>query len=133
MAERTADLQQANDRLVLWGKELEQRNSEINLLGQMGDLLQSCNTSAEAYTGIQVFARQLFPEDSGGLFVFGESVQVVEAVAIWGENPPAEDEFSLDECWALRRGRVHGRTDIETGLRCRHVADHRGPPMCACQ
>src|SRR5450759_916801 len=130
VAERTMELQHANDRLMLWGKELEQRNSEINLLGQMGDLLQSCNTSAEAYTGIQVFARQLFPEDSGGLFVFGESVQVVEAVAIWGENPPAEDEFSLDECWALRRGRVHGRTDIETGLRCRHVADHRAPYVC---
>jgi diguanylate cyclase (GGDEF)-like protein/PAS domain S-box-containing protein len=130
VAERTVELQQANDRLVLWGKELEQRNSEINLLGQMGDLLQSCNTSAEAYTGIQVFARQLFPEDSGGLFVFGESVQIVEAVAVWGVNPPEENEFSLDECWGLRRGRVHGRTDIETGLRCRHVADQRAAYVC---
>jgi len=130
VAERTAQLQQANERLMVWGKELERRNFEINLLGQMGDLLQSCNTSAEAYTAITVFVRQLFPEDSGALFVFGELVQTVEAVAVWGVAPPEERMFSLDDCWALRRGRLHGRTDIEAGLRCRHVA--AGQPAYLC-
>ncbi len=123
VAERTLELQHANSRLMLWGNELEHRNAEINLLGQMGDLLQSCNTSAEAHTGFQVFAKRLFPEDSGTLFVFGESARMVEAVAAWGGKAPGESEFSLDDCWALRRGRVHGRADVEAGLRCRHVAD----------
>src|SRR6266545_3263849 len=130
VAERTAQLQQANERLMVWGKELERRNFEINLLGQMGDLLQSCNTSAEAYTAITVFVRQLFPEDSGALFVFGELVQTVEAVAVWGVAPPEERMFSLDDCWALRRGRLHGRTDIEAGLRCRHVEAGHAAYLC---
>jgi diguanylate cyclase (GGDEF)-like protein/PAS domain S-box-containing protein len=130
VAERTMELQHANDRLMLWGKELEHRNAEINLLGQMGDLLQSCNTSAEAHTGFQVFAKQLFPEDSGTLFVFGESARLVEAVAAWGDKPPGESVFSPDDCWGLRRGRIHGRTDIEAGLRCRHVVDGRAAYLC---
>ena len=130
VAERTAELQHANDRLMLWGKELEHRNAEINLLGHMGDLLQSCNTSAEAHTGFQVFAKKLFPEDSGTLFVFGESARAVDAVAAWGDKPPGESEFSPEDCWALRRGRVHGRTDIEAGLRCRHVADGGAAYLC---
>jgi diguanylate cyclase (GGDEF)-like protein/PAS domain S-box-containing protein len=130
VAERTQELQHANDRLVRWGKELEHRNSEINLLGQMGDLLQSCNTSAEAHSGFQVFAKQLFPEDSGTLFVFGESAHSVEAVASWGDKRPGESEFSVDDCWGLRRGRVHGRPDVEAGLRCRHVADAAAAYLC---
>ncbi len=130
VAERTAELQQANERLMVWGKELERRNLEINLLGQMGDLLQSCNTSAEAYTAVQVFLRQLFPEDSGALFAFGGSSQTVEAVAVWGEAPPEDRVFSLDDCWGLRRGRVHGRTDIVAGLRCRHVEAGHAAYLC---
>ena len=130
VAERTLELQHANDRLMLWGQELEHRNAEINLLGQMGDLLQSCNTSAEAHAGFQVFAKQLFPDDSGTLLVFGESGQMVEAVAAWGDKPPGESVFSTEDCWGLRRGRAHGRTDIEAGLRCRHVADGRAAYLC---
>jgi diguanylate cyclase (GGDEF)-like protein/PAS domain S-box-containing protein len=130
VAERTLELQHANDRLMLWGQELEHRNTEINLLGQMGDLLQSCNTSAEAHTGFQVFAKQLFPDDSGTLLVFEESGRMVEAVATWGDKPPGESVFSPDDCWGLRRGRVHGRMDIEAGLRCRHVADGRAAYLC---
>jgi diguanylate cyclase (GGDEF)-like protein len=130
VAERTAELQQANQRLMLWGNELERRNVEINLLGQMGDLLQSCNTSAEAYTAIQVFVRRLFPDESGALFAFGVSSQTVEAVSVWGDAPPEEKVFSLDDCWGLRRGRVHGRTDIESGLRCRHVEAGHAAYLC---
>ncbi|MFI5180985.1 MAG: diguanylate cyclase [Thermoanaerobaculia bacterium] len=130
VAERTAELQQANDRLLLWSKELEERNSEINLLGQLGELLQSCNTSAEAYAGIRGFVSQLFPEDSGALFVFGENAGTLEAVASWGEKTPEQTEFSLDECWALRRGRLHGRGDVRAGFRCRHVANDQAAYVC---
>lgn len=130
VAERTAELQQANERLTLWGRELERRNSEINVLGQMGELLQSCNTGAEAHAGIQAFLRQLFPDDSGALFVFGEHPGTVEAVVAWGKHPPVETEFAAEDCWGLRRGRVHGRTEIESGLRCHHVADEERASVC---
>ena len=104
VAEKTAELQQANDRLLLWGSELEHRNTEINLLGQMGDLLQCCNTTREAYAGFQAFGKQLFPVDSGALFVFGESSRILEAVATWGVDPPTNQVFPPSDCWAMRRG-----------------------------
>jgi diguanylate cyclase (GGDEF)-like protein/PAS domain S-box-containing protein len=130
VAEKTAELQQANERLLLWGKELEHRNTEINPLGQMGDLLQCCHTTQEAHTGFQAFGRQLFPEDSGALFVFGESPNLLEAVAVWGEDPPKEQVFSSADCWAMRRGRVHGRADVESGLRCKHVQGGQKGLVC---
>ena len=130
VAQRTAELQQANAHLALWAGELEHRNTEINLLGQLGDLLQSCNTSAEALAGIERFLDRFFPADSGGLFVFGESSLTLEAAAVWGGHPPEQKVFSVDECWGLRRGRVHGREEIQAGFRCRHVGAGDAPYVC---
>jgi diguanylate cyclase (GGDEF)-like protein len=44
----------------------------------------------------------------------------VEAVAVWG-TPPGERFFAADECWALRRGRVHLVQDPQLGLICKHM------------
>ncbi len=41
----------------------------------------------------------------------------------WGENSPVEPFFSPDECWALRRGRVHVVSDSQHKLVCKHVRD----------
>ena len=130
LAERSSELQQANDRLTLWGQELEHRNTEINLLGQMGDLLQCCHTIQEAYEGFQMLGRQLFPGDSGALFVFGEPATTLETVALWGPNPPPEQVIAPEDCWSLRRGRVNGRAEVESGLHCRHVP--RDHDACVC-
>jgi diguanylate cyclase (GGDEF)-like protein len=48
---------------------------------------------------------------------------LVEARVVWGASPPTDTEFPLEDCWALRRGRAHGRTEIEGGFLCRHVSD----------
>jgi diguanylate cyclase (GGDEF)-like protein/PAS domain S-box-containing protein len=130
VAEKTAELEHANERLSLWAGELEHRNSEINVLGQMGELLQSCNTSEEAYPGIRRFLEKLFPADSGALFVFAGSERAVEAVAQWGARPPDENVFAVDECWGLRRGRPHGREEIQAGFRCQHVGVGETPYVC---
>ena len=130
VAQRTAELQQANEHLAVWAGELEHRNSEINLLGQLGDLLQSCNTSAEALAGIERFLPKFFPADSGALYVFGESPVTLEAAAVWGQRPPGQRVFSVDECWGMRRGRAHGREEILSGFRCRHVGPGDGPYVC---
>ncbi len=130
VTEKTTELQQANEKLLLWGKELEHRNTEINLLGQMGDLLQCCHTTQEAHAGFQTFGRQLFPEDSGALFVFGEPPSSLEAAALWGKDHPSEQVFSPADCWAIRRGRVHGRAEVESGLRCKHVPEGQKAYVC---
>jgi len=130
VAERNAQLKEANARLQGWARELEQRNTEISLLGQMGELLQSCNTTEEAYLVIRQSIQKLFPPDSGAVFLFNNSRTLVEAVTLWGDTPPEEMVFAPDECWALRRGRAHGLAEIQSGFQCRHVEGQKTAYLC---
>ncbi|MFH0845775.1 MAG: diguanylate cyclase, partial [Pseudomonadota bacterium] len=132
VATRTAELSEANEKLGAWVKELEQRNREITTLSNLGDLLQACATPQEAYTVIAQSTKQLFPFDSGALFIFGESRNLLDAVAVWGDTPPDERLFTPDDCWALRRGRPYMIGDMQTGLLCGHVhrRDDVGAYLC---
>jgi diguanylate cyclase (GGDEF)-like protein/PAS domain S-box-containing protein len=113
-------LREANQRLTGWITELEQRTREISLLSEMGDLLQACRTADEAYLVIARVTRQLFSATSGAVSVVGAAGNFAEAVASWG-TPPGERIFTPDECWALRRGRVHVVQDADVGLVCKHL------------
>ncbi len=129
IVERTqveAALQEANQNLKEIIREFEQRNRDITLLNEMGDLLQACLTCAEAYTGIAHFASQLFPDESGALFILNVPRKLMEAVATWGEPELNEPVFSPEDCWALRRGEVHAVSSQQPGLVCPHLAE--APP-----
>jgi diguanylate cyclase (GGDEF)-like protein len=53
--------------------------------------------------------------------MLNEGHQLVECVASWGSPPPAEEVFTPDDCWALRRGRPHLIEGPDAHLVCRHV------------
>jgi diguanylate cyclase (GGDEF)-like protein len=127
--ERTEQLIAANQELRARVSELEQRDRESRLLGEMGDLLQACRTLSEAYDTIARSCRQLFPALSGALYIIRPSRDLVEAFAAWGESSAdlAMTVFAPDECWALRRGRAYTVEDARLGPVCQH-AD--GPYMC---
>jgi diguanylate cyclase (GGDEF)-like protein/PAS domain S-box-containing protein len=130
------ELQHAKQKLEMWVGELEQRNREVNLLRQMGDLLHACDQFEEAYAVIGQFCPQLFPHAAGAVYTFGESRKAVESVVTWGDSLSSEQVFSPEDCWALRRGQLHVVTPPALGLRCRHVdpsasCDYLGVPMIA--
>jgi len=114
-------LQQAKLNLEAWVRELEQRTREMTLLSEMGDMLRACLTSDEAYSVIVRVAQQIFPVQAGALFAITASRNLVEAVAVWGDSSLIERVFSPDECWGLRRGRVHSVEDSSVGLLCKHL------------
>src|SRR2546428_456512 len=99
--------------------ELLRRDSEMQLLNRMTDLLQSCNTQEEAYKVITLLGRELFPGQHGCVAVLHAAGLHLETVARWGDETPVEPTFSLEDCWALRRGSFHEITDPQVGL-CRH-------------
>jgi diguanylate cyclase (GGDEF)-like protein len=103
--------------------ELEQHTREIALLSEMGELLQSCLNTEEAYTVIDHTAQQLFPEASGALCVFDSSRDLVEMVVAWGDDSLGERLFSSGDCWALRRGQLFSVGDASSGLICKHVGE----------
>lgn len=128
VAERTAQLNAANDELRAQLTELSRRNQEITLFSRMNDLLQTSATEAEAYSIISETVPQLFPDDSGAVFVISASRDILEAAAVWGPRPPAKLIFQPSECWAHRRGQVH--LGIGRARWCAHVTDDEHMYLC---
>jgi diguanylate cyclase (GGDEF)-like protein len=129
-------LKQTNGKLIALVETLEQRNHEANLLREMDDLLQACNVPEEAYTVVQQYGPLLFPSTSGALFLISNSRRSVEAVTSWGEVLQGERVFNPEDCWVLRRGRIHRWNNLVPGLRCNHIpassiGDFLGIPMLA--
>jgi diguanylate cyclase (GGDEF)-like protein/PAS domain S-box-containing protein len=118
---RTTELKEANERLVDWVEELQQRAQDMRLLSETGDHLQACHSVDEAYAVIAQYGGSLFPDEPGALFMLNPGHNLVECVASWGTPPPAEEVFSPDDCWALRRGRPHVVEGPDAHLVCRHV------------
>jgi diguanylate cyclase (GGDEF)-like protein len=131
------ELQQANKKLIGWVNELQQRNREIALLGEMSDALQACLTVDEAYSAIANLVQPLFPALSGGIFAISESRNIVEAVATWGieetERPfTSKNLFAPNTCWALRRGQPHLVEHNHPSLLCKHIHRKLSPEECLC-
>jgi diguanylate cyclase (GGDEF)-like protein len=118
VALRTAELRKVNRQLARWVKELEQHNSEVTLLSEMSELLQTCLTLEEAYAVLAQALPRLFVKDTGALYVRGAGSELV-AVAEWGLSGPRA--FVEDDCWALRRGRPH-QAGEDSGPICGHAA-----------
>jgi diguanylate cyclase (GGDEF)-like protein len=128
VAERTAQLNIANDVLVRQTAELLKRNQEITLFSKMNDFLQTCSTEAEAYSVITEAVTQHFPDDSGAIFVLNPARDMLEAASVWGPKPPETRAFPPGDCWAQRRGQVHSA--IGQAQRCAHVTDDRRMYAC---
>jgi len=128
VAERTAQLTAANDALRNQVADLSRRNQEITLFSRMNDFLQTSATEAEAYSIISETVTQLFPEDSGAVFVLNASRNMLEAAAVWGPHPPSNVIFPPTECWAHRRGQIQLGVGRERW--CPHVGDHQHIYIC---
>jgi diguanylate cyclase (GGDEF)-like protein/PAS domain S-box-containing protein len=114
-------LHEANEKLEAWVNELEHRAREMSLLSELADMLRACHTTDEAYSVIARIAQQIFPSLSGALYVITSSRNLVQMAAFWGKSPSPERTFVPDECWSLRRGRMHWVEDIRSGLLCKHL------------
>jgi len=117
-----AEALMANNELLALVDELRWHDQQMQLLNRMNDLLQSCMTQAEAYRVIGLTAGDMFPGDSGSLAILPGRDQPLEVVARWGSDMGMESTFSLEDCWALRRGQLHEVVDLQTGLVCNHFS-----------
>lgn len=110
--------------MVLWlGRELErdQRDGEMALVREMGDLLQSCKTLREACQVISRQAIRLFPGMSGVVYRVDPAHQELQALVAWGQAGIQEDPLPAERCWACRRDEEHFVADPATGLTCGHL------------
>jgi diguanylate cyclase (GGDEF)-like protein/PAS domain S-box-containing protein len=113
-------LRKANEELSALVDELQRHDREMRLISRMNDLLQACKTQEEAYQVIALTAGELFTGQSGGLAILHASGQYLETFARWGDEPLLESVFSLEDCWAMRRGQQHEVADPQTSVICHH-------------
>jgi diguanylate cyclase (GGDEF)-like protein/PAS domain S-box-containing protein len=106
-------------------RDLEFNNQENILITQMGDLLQACRTSDEAYPIITRFIQRLIPDTSGALYMIQDAKDPAEKVAEWrtGSLLPLEHELIQNECWSLRRGRIYFVDDPSVEPVCGHIKE----------
>lgn len=114
-------LEAANENLAKHMGELRQRSRELQLLSEMGGLLQSCNAMEEAYAAIAGSVEPLFPNWVGALYMISASRNVVEVVTQWGPPVWGDRVFAPEDCWALRRGRLNWFNVKENTMRCHHA------------
>jgi diguanylate cyclase (GGDEF)-like protein/PAS domain S-box-containing protein len=118
-------LRSSKEELAYTVQALEKRNYELTLLNEMGDMLQSCVSTAEAHGVIGNFLQKIFPEDAGTFSVIDAGSKLLKVVVVWGGISITQEVFPKEECWALRTGGILGTSESHTGL-CRHPDAPRG-------
>jgi len=114
-------LSEANQKLKAWVGEVEVRARESSLVHQMADLLQGCLSTEEAYRVVRHGCPEIFPHESGALYLIDPARDQLELMASWGEYEIEEKNFAPNECWALRRGHSYLARDREAGPVCSHI------------
>ena len=124
--------QQAKTSAVL--DQLRRQAREMQILRNLSDTLQACNSREEAYPFIALAATELFPGAGGALAIpVAGTRDLLETATEWGGdplNPGAwmKPDFAVDDCWALRRGVMH---EPGAGTRCHHFrTEPAGPYVC---
>lgn len=128
----------AEDQLTMLNRQLrasvetlQQQTQDIQFLNEMSELLQSCSGLAEATVVIGGFTQRFFDADSGGLYLFQEGEQIIREQFSWGQAEESEPVFRIDDCWAVRHGRMHPVTPLQSDLHCSHLhLDEQRFSMC---
>jgi diguanylate cyclase (GGDEF)-like protein len=108
--------------------DARRQTDEITQISELGSLLHACTSREEVFRLIPERLRRLFPGASGCIALRCESGNRIESVAQWGIWT-ANQMFSPDQCWALRRGSVHVHVGGLSDPRCSHLPGE-GPSVC---
>jgi diguanylate cyclase (GGDEF)-like protein/PAS domain S-box-containing protein len=115
-------LQKVNQRLEQAIIEAHHRTRELTQINQIYDLLQVCQNRSETAEVISLGMAELFPQHSGYLAVRQPGSHVLKLLSYWGTSQAPFTTLASEQCWALRRGRLHSVSPQQEGPRCQHSA-----------
>jgi diguanylate cyclase (GGDEF)-like protein/PAS domain S-box-containing protein len=102
--------------------ELTQHNQEMEFINELNSYLQVCVSLDETHSIIEHYAKKIFADYTGVLYLFDDSHSMVENVARWGkEECLSRQVLSPHDCWALRQGKVHVVSGVSEGIVCDHI------------
>lgn len=111
-------------------EEKERANLATNRINKIADFLQSCRTPDEAFLLISQQMPALLPGTSGGIGVNSADHSIIEMVLSWGDDLGCTSHFKAEECWALRRGRMHVTDSMGSDPVCGHVTSQHLISLC---
>jgi diguanylate cyclase (GGDEF)-like protein len=133
-----SDQKAAHDELVAVNRklndglgDLEESSEELRKLTELGELLQGCVNEDEACSIIARVMARLVPGTSGGLYLIRASRNALQLASFWGQS--SEDVVQVmvpEDCWALRRGRMHTAANKESTVQCRHINPQHNGYIC---
>lgn len=103
-------------------EEAQETGHQLEQLFNMTDMMQSADGNEDAGAVVTATAKRLLPEMSGALYVFNNSRDRLDLVAQWNEMEgfSPSDTLLPNNCWALKRGKVHYNEPQDGGLCCMH-------------
>ncbi len=110
----------AKQDTLLAGAETSLHRTEE--LFAMTDILQSAEDHADAGAVLKSTSLRLLPHEAGALYVFNNSRDRLDVATSWaphGEFDPPET-LVPDNCWALKRGKMHINNPSAGTLCCSH-------------
>jgi diguanylate cyclase (GGDEF)-like protein/PAS domain S-box-containing protein len=116
-------------QLRLSQMELSQHNQEMQFINELNSYLQVCVSFQETHSIIEHYAKKIFADYTGVLYLFDESHSMVESAARWGQDEClSQQAMAPHDCWALRQGKLHVVSDVHEGIVCSHIVEpcHRG-------
>jgi diguanylate cyclase (GGDEF)-like protein len=119
----------SHQRIGLLLEDARRQTAEITQISELGSVLHACATREEVFRLMPERLRRLFPGASGSVSLLSSSGNRVQSAAQWGMLFPADQIFTPDQCWALRRGRTHVDSGGGTNGRCTHL---RGEGASVC-
>ena len=110
--------------------ERHKLNRETNLLSELNEWLQSCNSLNELYEMVAQFLARLLPGCAGSLYIYSNSRDVLEGAKVWNGGA-MKPTMHPEDCWGLRRGRIYTFGEHEIDFPCTHI-DGTEPTAYCC-
>jgi diguanylate cyclase (GGDEF)-like protein len=102
---------------------IRQRTHEIELLHRLANMLAACNNMVEAQKIVSDILPRILGDINGSVSLMRASRNQLVTQLDWGGTWVGSHSFSPDECWSLRKGRVHQSHDEFHSLSCAHMGD----------
>ncbi|RTZ14038.1 sensor domain-containing diguanylate cyclase [Vibrio aquaticus] len=102
-------------------ERIRQRTHEIELMHRLANMLAACNNMVEAQKIVSDILPRILGNVNGSVSLMRSSRNQLVTQLDWGDTWPGSASFAPDECWSLRKGRVHQSNDDFHTLSCAHM------------
>ncbi|TCM39848.1 diguanylate cyclase (GGDEF)-like protein [Novosphingobium sp. ST904] len=92
-----------------------------DLLSRMTQRLQGCESVADLFEVVRLFAPKIAPNLAGRLYTLDDRLGMMACASEWQSPHGSDAAFTPDDCWALRRGQAHMPGGDIVDVPCKHV------------